>query len=58
MSFKKNILLKIILRIILLFVIIFALFYDLTLSDINFPFLSTIIFVIFIIIRFFLKMLR
>ena len=48
----KNKLLKTFLNILLLILFVLAIFYDAALSIINFPFLTTFIFLFFIIVRF------
>lgn len=48
----KDGLFKTFLNILLILLFILAIFYDVALSNINFPFLTTFIFLIFIIIRF------
>ncbi len=52
MKIIKNNFWRIILNILALFILAFCLFYDLSLSNINFPFLTTIFFIVFITARF------
>ncbi len=52
MNKTKNKFLKIFLKLILSLIFIFTIFYDIALSNINFPFLTTVIFILFILIRF------
>gem|GEM_PF-2427627 len=58
MKMVKNKFWRIILNIIIVAVLFFCIFYDLSLSNINFPFLTTIFFGVFIIYRFLKPYLR
>ena len=58
MQYIKSHSLKIIFILVLVFIFIFCLFFDISLSTNNFPILTTVYFVIFMIFRFLRPYLR